>query len=171
MSWEGMEGEEVRVVVEGCGDGFAGAGDGEWVLGLEVAEGAVRGADDGVVEAVVFPVEVDGEASAGEESGGVSGVPGVGECGEEGEDVAGWLGVGGWEGAVALEEHFGDGGGGAEVAVDLEGRVCGEEVGVDAAAGEGDGVAGRGGSEEHPDEPFGVVAVEESCLEAGFPGE
>jgi hypothetical protein len=61
---------------------------------------------------------VDVEAAAGAEAGDVAVGPGGGEGGEE-VDLSG----------VALEEHLGDAGGAAEVAVDLEGRVGVEEVG------------------------------------------
>jgi len=63
---------------------------------------------------------------------------------------------------MALEQHFGDAGGGAEVAGDLEGRVGVEEIQVGAAA-----PAYR--AKQAPEDLVGAVAIGEAGPEIDFP--
>ena len=73
---------------------------------------------------------------------------------------------------MALQEHLGDACRDAEVAVDLEGRMGVEEVGIGAAVGIVAHVAVVGQQAQHVrDNLVGVVAVEHACPEAGLPTE
>jgi len=62
---------------------------------------------------------------------------------------------------VALEQHFGDGGGGGEVAVDLERRMRVEQVAVDAAPVVA-ARAGRHHGEQVVENAFGAFALEKT---------
>ena len=97
------------------------------------------GGEGEVGEFVVVPLQIDGDGAAGAEAAGVAGFPGGGECGEE-FDFA----------VVGLKEHFGDGGAGAVVAVDLEWRVIVEKIRQGALGEEGLQVG------------VGLVAIEEA---------
>ena len=105
------------------------------------------GMQDGASQLAVLPVEVHHEAAARAEALDGAVRPGAGQGGQE-LDLA----------VVALQEHLGDAGGRAEVAVDLERRVGVEEV--------RQGVP-RQGLDEHL---VGVVAVEQAGPEVDLPG-
>src|SRR5207248_6263175 len=99
--------------------------------------------------------EVDLEAAAGAEAADCAGGPGRGEGGEQVEFAG-----------VALEEHLGDAGGEAEVAVDLEGGVGVEQVRVDAA---GPVVLAGERREELPGAGERLLAVAEAGPEVDLP--
>src|ERR1035438_267869 len=67
---------------------------------------------------------------------------------------------------VALQQHLGDAGGGAEVAVDLKRRMCVEQVLVHSGLG-GLGVRCRGDQVAH--DPVGVVAIQEARPQVELP--
>src|SRR5579871_1700351 len=70
---------------------------------------------------------------------------------------------------LALEEHFGDAGGGAEVAVDLEGRVCVEEVGEEAGFRLDALLLVGGGLDQVLQDAPGMIAIEEARPEVQLP--
>ena len=78
---------------------------------------AFEGTDCGLDEFAVGPLNIDFESAAGAEAGDFAVGPGAGEGGEK-VDVA----------FVTLNEHFGDAGCAAEIAIDLEGWMVVEEV-------------------------------------------
>ena len=106
------------------------------VSGVHRGHTAVPGLDAGGAKATLRPVHRYDKAAACHKPAHRAVVPITGKCGQQ-VDVA----------AGALEEHLRDAGGGAKVAVDLEGRMGVPQVGVDAAL------------EEVADELEGAVAV------------
>ena len=73
---------------------------------------------------------------------------------------------------MTLQEHFGEAGGGAEVAIDLERRVSVKEIRIRAAASGADALgAGADGGELGPEDFFAAVAVAEAGPEVKFVGE
>src|SRR5256714_2613803 len=72
---------------------------------------------------------------------------------------------------VRLQEHLRDPGGRAEVAVYLEGRVCVEEVRVDAASAAARGVFGVDGRERGAQKVVCALAVEQTRPEVYLPSE
>ena len=77
----------------------------------------------------VLPLDVHGEPAAGAQALDAAGRPGAGQRGQE-MDQERAIALA----DVALQQHLGDAGAGAEVAVDLERRVGVEQVGIQAAA-------------------------------------
>ena len=71
---------------------------------------------------------------------------------------------------MALDKHFSDGRCDAEIAVDLERRMCIKQIRIDSAAGN---VVRRtlreDGGQQIPDDPAGMIAVEESRPESDSP--
>ena len=87
----------------------------EFQGGLTVAEGAAgsgTGMDDGFCQPAGGPFEIDLEAASGKKAGDFAGRPGGRKCGQQ-------MG----ESQLALQQHFGDAGGAAEIAVDLKWRM------------------------------------------------
>ena len=83
--------------------------------GLTVAEGASgagTGMDDGFCQPAGGPFEIDLEAASGRKSGDFAVRPGGRKCGQQME-----------ESQVALQQHFGDAGRTAKIAIDLERRM------------------------------------------------
>ena len=78
-------------------------------------------------ETALFPGEIHGQAATGADAGEGALVPDFWQGGQQVDNRA----TGGVA-LMALDEHFHDAGGGAEVTVNLEGRVGVEEVGVEA---------------------------------------
>jgi len=150
----------LEVGVEGYGF-IGGEGDCGGLIGVaDGAGGGGWGVEGGGGEFVVGPGEVDLDVAAGAEALDGTGGPCVGKCGEELEGVG-----------LGLEEHFGDGGGVAEVAINLEWGMGAEEVGVDAAAVDHvfGGVSGNE-VDEIVEEFVGVFGVEEAGPADGAPG-
>ena len=83
--------------------------------GLTVAEGASgagTGMDDGFCQPAGGPFEIDLEAASGRKSGDFAVRPGGRKCGQQME-----------ESQVALQQHFGNAGRAAKIAVDLKWRM------------------------------------------------
>jgi len=70
---------------------------------------------------------------------------------------------------MALDEHFHHACRGSEIAVDLEGRMGVEEVGIGAASPGVDFFVDLDGAEEEFYHIIGMVAIEEACPEVDFP--
>ena len=111
------------------------------------ADGLIgRGDEGGGAGFSVAPFDINDHAAAGAQAGDRTGRPDLGQCGEQ-ADFAG----------VALKEDFGDAGGDAEVAVDLDRRVGGPQVG-EGVVGEqaGDAAVGAPGLAEASPPLIGV---------------
>lgn len=121
----------------------------EFQGGLTVAEGASgagAGMDDGFCQPAGGPFEIDLEAASGEKAGDFAGRPGGRKCGQQME-----------ESQVALQQHFGDAGRAAKIAVDLERRMGVPQV-VQSAV-----------PEKIPEQFVGSVSVIQSCPLVQFP--
>ncbi len=112
-------GESQDASVGGDEVGVAGEG-GEGEGGAAVADGAFfagEGADDGARQGSVGKVDVHFKVAACAQAADAAGWPCRGEGGEQVEATG-----------VALQQHLGDAGCAAEVAVDLKWRVLGPEI-------------------------------------------
>ena len=106
-------------------------------------------ADAGALELALGPVDLNLESAAGPEALDGAVGPGFRERGQE-LDFAG----------VALEQHLGDAGGAAEVAVDLERGMGVEHVGV-----------GPVGTDQEAEDLVGVLGVLQPGPEVEPPGQ
>ena len=99
-------------------------------------------------QAAGLPSEVYGVTTASAEAGNGAIGPGIGQGREQIQDSF-----------LALEEHFSDGGGDAEIGVNLKGRTGVEEIGVDAAAAVVANAQSGDRVERRTDEQPGGVAI------------
>ena len=133
---------------------------------LEDARPTAVRAQGGGREASLLPLDVHLERAPGAETADASRRPGGGEGGEEIDHRRPSVG----RAAVGLHQHLRDAGGHAEVAVDLEGRVGVEQVGVDAAAARVARARRVDEPEQVADEAVRVVAVAEARPQVDLPG-
>ena len=111
----------------GGGHGWRGcAADGHGVGGAQAQVAAEFRAHDGPGEFSRGPFEVDLEAAPRLQAGDSAVWPGGGQGGQEMPPAG-----------MALDEQFGDAGGVAEIAVDLERRLGVEQIAIQSAATEG----------------------------------
>ena len=109
--------------------------------------GHVRTAGEhGLGQAAVTPGQIDGDVAAGAQPERVPLGPGSGKSRQQADAIA-----------VTMEQHLGDGGGGAKIAVDLEGWVVVPEVVQGRAPQDGDevfiGTVSVRQASEHSDGP------------------
>ena len=107
---------------------------------------------------VVRPFFVHGVVSLSLETCHTTVCPSRRQCGEDGDDVI-----------VALEQHFGNTAGAAIVTVDLEGRVCVEEVVVATAVVTHFNDIGAGVTESEREVASCVVAIKTAGVGVGLP--
>ena len=117
--------------------------------------------DDGFAQLASVPFHADREAAPCHQAAYASIAPHVGEGGQQ-VDCS----------VMALQQHFGHSCGVSEVPVDLEGRVCVEQVGI----GSSFGIfllhcIARKQFEHVADDSVGMVAVQHTCPEVDFPSD
>lgn len=108
----------------------------------------------------LLPGGINSDVTACPESSEVAFLPEVGQGWEQVDDGAAFTVA-----DMGLEEHLGDAGGRAEVAIDLEGWVGVEEVGVETASA----LDSANRCEEVAEDFVGVVAIQEACPEVDLP--
>lgn len=121
----------------------------EFQGGLTVAEGASgagTGMDDGFCQPAGEPFEIDLEAASGEKAGDFAVRPGERESGQQMDKPQ-----------VALQQHLGDAGRAAEIAIDLERRMGVPQI-VQSTV-----------PKKIPEQFVGSVSVIQSCPLVQFP--
>lgn len=114
--------------------------------------------DHRAAEPSVFPLDIQPESAASAQAGYRSIRPCVRQSRQE-IDFPG----------MALQKHFRDAGGGAEVAVDLKGRMRVEEIGIKTAAGLA--VDRRDGPDQPVEQSAGAIPVTQPRPKIDFPRE